>query len=251
MNVRSQRKEGQPMKGVDERIHLERISEESLYSAGANSATIRYSFEIAQRYLVGDSILELGPAEGVMSELLASAGKKMTLVEGSGRFCDSLRQRFPDANVVHCLFEEFESTQEFDNIILGHVLEHVQDPVDILSRARKWLKPRTGRLFAAVPNARSLHRQAAVIMGLLKSEDALNEMDVHHGHRRVFNPESFRNTFLQAGFQIEIFGGYWMKPVSNRQIETTWSAEMLDAFMRLGERYPDIAGEIYVVARSS
>jgi hypothetical protein len=25
---------------------------------------------------------------------------------------------------------------------------------------------------------------------------------------------------------------------------------MLDAFMQLGERYPDIAGEIYVVARN-
>ncbi len=237
------------MKVVDETSHLERISADSLYAAGANSATIRYSFEIAKRYLLGDSILELGPAEGVMTELLASTGKELTLVEGSGRFCDSLRERFPDANVVHSLFEEFESTLEFDNLVLGHVLEHVQDPVDILARARKWLKPRTGRLFAAVPNSRSLHRQAAVIMGLLKSEDALNEMDLHHGHRRVFDPESFRNAFLQAGFQIEMFGGYWLKPVSNKQIETTWTSDMLDAFMRLGERYPDIAGEIYVVAR--
>ena len=237
------------MKVVDETSHLERISADSLYAAGANSATIRYSFEIAKRYLLGDSILELGPAEGVMTELLASTGKELTHVEGSGRFCDSLRERFPDANVVHSLFEEFESTLEFDNLVLGHVLEHVQDPVDILARARKWLKPRTGRLFAAVPNSRSLHRQAAVIMGLLKSEDALNEMDLHHGHRRVFDPESFRNAFLQAGFQIEMFGGYWLKPVSNKQIETTWTSDMLDAFMRLGERYPDIAGEIYVVAR--
>lgn len=239
------------MKSIDERNHLERISADSLYSAGANTATIRYSFEIARRYLVGDSILELGPAEGVMTELLAGTGMNLTLVEGSGRFCESLRQRFPDADVVHSLFEEYSSPAVFDNIILGHVLEHVQDPVDILARARAWLKPGTGRLFAAVPNARSLHRQAAVLMGLLDSEDALNEMDIHHGHRRVFNPETFRNAFLQSGMKIEIFGGYWLKPVSNKQIETTWTPEMLDAFMRLGERYPDIAGEIYVVARSA
>jgi hypothetical protein len=75
-------------------------------------------------------------------------------------------------------------------------------------------------------------------------------MDLHHGHRRVFNPETFRNAFYQAGLQIEVFGGYWMKPVSNKQIEDNWSAEMLDAFMKLGERYPDIAGEIYIVASS-
>jgi hypothetical protein len=39
--------------------------------------------------------------------------------------------------------------------------------------------------------------------------------------------------------------------VSNKQIEANWTPEMLDAFMQLGERYPDIAGEIYVVARNN
>ena len=198
--------------------------------------------------MVGESILEMGPAEGVMTELLATTGKKLTLIEGSGLFCVNLRRRFPQANTIHSLFEEFEPNELFDNIILGHVLEHVEDPVDILSRAKRWLKPGVGRIFGAVPNARSLHRQAAVIMGILKEEDALNEMDIHHGHRRVFNPESFRNAFSQAGLKIEIFGGYWMKPVSNAQIEASWTPEMLEAFMVLGERYPDIAGEIYIVA---
>jgi 2-polyprenyl-3-methyl-5-hydroxy-6-metoxy-1,4-benzoquinol methylase len=231
-----------------EKVRLESISNVSLYCAGVNSATIKYSFKIAQRHMVGDTILELGPAEGVMTELLAATGKKLTLVEGSSLFCDSLRRRFPDANIVNALFEEFQSNELFDNVILGHVLEHVEDAVDILARAKQWLKPDVGRLFAAVPNARSLHRQAAVIMGILREEDSLNEMDLHHGHRRVFNSEMFRNTFARAGLKIEIFGGYWIKPVSNAQIEASWTPEMVEAFMVLGERYPDIAGEIYVVA---
>jgi 2-polyprenyl-3-methyl-5-hydroxy-6-metoxy-1,4-benzoquinol methylase len=231
-----------------EKVRLETISNVSLYCAGVNSASIKYAFRVAQRHMVGDTILELGPAEGVMTELLAATGKKLTLVEGSALFCESLRRRFPDANTVNALFEEFESRDLFDNIILGHVLEHVEDAVDILSRAKQWLKPGIGRLFAAVPNARSLHRQAAVIMGILREEDALNEMDMHHGHRRVFNPETFRNAFARAGLKIEIFGGYWMKPVSNAQIEASWTSEMVEAFMVLGERYPDTAGEIYAVA---
>lgn len=231
-----------------EEDRLENISNVSLYAAGASSTMIKYSFDIAVRHLVSGNLLEMGPAEGVMTELFASTGRQLTVVEGSSKFCLDLRKRFPDANVVHALFEEFHPEQQFDNIILGHVLEHVQNPVDILVRAKQWLKPHTGRLFAAVPNARSLHRQAAVIMGLLSQEDELNEMDIHHGHRRVFNPETFRNIFYQSGLKIEIFGGYWMKPVSNKQIEESWTPEMLDAFMQLGERYPDIAGEIYVIA---
>ena len=232
----------------DEKNRLETIANGLQYSTGANGAMVNYSFRIAQRYLNGDSVLEMGPAEGVMTALLAATGKDLTLVEASGAYCADLAQRYPQANVVHALFEEFEPGRQFDTILLGHVLEHVVDPVDILKRAAAWLTPGSGRLFAAVPNARSLHRQGAVIMGLLPQEDALNASDIKHGHRRVFNPESFRNAFYQAGLKIDVFGGYWMKPVSNKQIEEHWTADMLEAFMQLGERYPDIAAEIYVVA---
>ncbi|HET7776284.1 MAG TPA: class I SAM-dependent methyltransferase [Azospira sp.] len=232
---------------TEEKNKLQQISQTSLYSAGVMPAAMAYCFRILQRHLQGDSLLEMGPAEGVMTELLATTGKAMTVVEGSALFCDSLSQRFPAARVVHALFEEFEPEEQFDTIILGHVLEHVQDPVDILTRARRWLKP-GGRIFAAVPNARSVHRQAAVIMGMLPQEDALNEMDLHHGHRRVFNPESFRSAFTQAGLKVDIFGGYWLKPISNGQIESHWTPAMIEAFMQMGERYPDIAGEIYVLA---
>ncbi|MGE8546976.1 MAG: class I SAM-dependent methyltransferase [Alcaligenes sp.] len=231
----------------DELLHLEAISQNSLYAAGVNRAMVEYSFRIARRFVQGRSILEMGPAEGVMTELLVQLGKELTVVEGSQLFCDDLAARFPGIHVEHALFEEFEPRQAFDTIVLGHVLEHVQDPVAILSRVREWLTPE-GRVFAAVPNARSLHRQAAVMMGLLAQEDQLNDTDRHHGHRRVFNPESFRSAFTQAGLKVDYFGGYWIKPVSNSQIEATWTPQMVEAFMALGERYPDIAAEIYVVA---
>jgi 2-polyprenyl-3-methyl-5-hydroxy-6-metoxy-1,4-benzoquinol methylase len=231
-----------------EHQHLERIASDSWYARGVNARTIDYSFRIFSRHFHGESILEMGPAEGVMTNLLAPLAKELTLLEGSGRFCDDLSRRFPKATVVHSLFEDFRPTRQFDSIVLGHVLEHVLDPVAILRLAKSWLKP-DGRVLAAVPNARSVHRQAAVLLGLLQFEEQLNETDVHHGHRRVFNPETFRNAFLQSGLAIEVFGGYWLKPLSNRQLEDTWTPEMLEAFMQLGERYPDIAAELYVIAK--
>lgn len=232
---------------LDEKESLQDISLSSLYSAGVMPIAIRYCFRILQRHMHGDSILELGPAEGVMTELLVNTGKSVTVVEGSSFFCDRLRLKCSQLTVVNALFEEFESVERFDTIILGHVLEHVQNPVEILARAKSWLKP-GGCVFAAVPNARSLHRQAAVIMGMLACEDALNDLDIHHGHRRVFSPESFRSVFAQAGLKIDVFGGYWLKPLSNKQIEMNWNSEMIEAFMQMGERYPDIAGEIYILA---
>ena len=235
------------MNSVVERQRLENIAAQSLYGAGLNRHSILHSFEIMKRYIQPGPILELGPAEGHMTDLLVECGQPLTCVDGGKPFCDSLAGRHPQVEVVHSLFEEFQPTGQFNTIILGHVLEHVEAPVEILRRARGWLAP-GGRVIAGVPNARSLHRQAAVIMGLLPFEEELNEADRHHGHRRVYNPETFRRDFRDAGFEIEVFGGYWLKPLSNSQLESSHSDEMIRAFMKLGERYPDIAGEIYIVA---
>lgn len=228
---------------------LDAIARDSIYGLGCNAAMIRYSWSIARRHLPPGRLLEMGPAEGVMTQLIAAERPELDLLEGSPVYCLGLRERFPQAQVHESLFEDFQPAAPYAAIVLGHVLEHVVDPVGVLKQVRNWLAP-GGRIFAAVPNARSLHRQAAVIMGLLPQEDAMSELDHRHGHQRVFNPESFRACFTQAGLNIEVFGGYWMKPVSNAQIDRDWTPAMLEAFMKLGERYPDTAAEIYVVASS-
>jgi 2-polyprenyl-3-methyl-5-hydroxy-6-metoxy-1,4-benzoquinol methylase len=235
------------MDNYDERGRLSRIALDSWYARGLNSVSTRYTARVFERFWHGPRCLEMGPAEGVMTEILAEVFPDLTLVEGAEEFCRDLAVRYPKARIVNSLFEEFEPEGAFDTIVLGHVLEHVDNPGEILRRAGKWLAP-DGVICAAVPNSRSIHRQAAVLMGLLPSEDSLNETDLHHGHRRVYNPESFRSDFSSAGLRIEYFGGYWLKPLSNAQIEAAWTSEMVDAFMQLGERYPDIAAEIVVVA---
>jgi len=233
-----------------DRVALEAIASDSLYGAGANGASVEYCAEVFARYWRGGSVLELGPAEGLMTGHLVERFDRVTTVEGSERFCESLRERFGSITVVQALFEEYQPSERFDAIVLGHVLEHVAEPRALLSRAAGWLAP-NGQLFAAVPNARSLHRQAAVVMGLLETEHQLNEMDRHHGHRRVYDPESFRAEFLGAGLRIEVFGGYFLKCLSSAQIDAHWTPAMLHAFMALGERYPDVAGEIYAVASAA
>jgi 2-polyprenyl-3-methyl-5-hydroxy-6-metoxy-1,4-benzoquinol methylase len=235
-----------PTDRQQEHSRLNEIALDSWYAQGANAAMTAYGARVFRRTWRGRRALELGPAEGQMTGWLLEDFEEVTLVEGAEHFAAALREQFPSATVVHSLFEDFTTTEEFDTILVGNVLEHVRDPQQLLNDARRWLS-RHGRIYASVPNARSVHRQAAVLMGLLASEHSFNEADIHHGHRRVYNPESLRGDFLAAGLRIEMFGGYWLKPLSNAQIEATWTGEMLDAFMQLGERYPDIAGQIYVV----
>ncbi|HHH44289.1 MAG TPA: class I SAM-dependent methyltransferase [Gammaproteobacteria bacterium] len=230
-----------------EQVRLDTIALDPKYAEGPNESMVEYSFEVFSRYLEDGPTLEMGPAEGVMTRHLVEAGYPLTVVEASGRFCNDLKARHPGIHVVQSLFETFSPAQKFTNIILGHVLEHVENPAAILARVKEWLAE-DGRILAAVPNSRSLHRQVGVLLGQLPIESALNEADLQHGHRRVYDPESFRHEFMVAGLDIRVFGGYWLKPVSNAQIEEHWTREMISAFMQLGERYPDIAAEIYVIA---
>lgn len=227
---------------------LNDIANNSLYCAGASGMTIKYSFEIFKRYIKGKNILELGSAEGVMTEFFYKMPLDLTIVEGAEVFCKRLKERFPKAKVINSLFEDFHSEEKFDNIILGHVLEHVDNPVEILKKLKPILSP-NGTILAAVPNSNSIHRQAAVKMGILEKTNSMSELDYHHGHKRVYSINEFKNDFIQAGFNIKKIGGYWLKPVSNKQIEESWTEEMLIAFMALGELYPEIAAEIYVVAK--
>lgn len=227
--------------------NLDKIAEKSLYQVKTGILMQDYTFELIKRYFDGNKdVLELGPAEGTMTRYFSSYFNSLDVVEGSGFFCKLIKSKYPRVNVYNEYFESFYIDKKYDLIILGHVLEHVNDPVSVLENINKMLK-NNGKIFCAVPNSNSLHRQAAVIMGILDVETSMSEKDYHHGHKRVFDSSSFRSVFNQAKFNIEHFGGYWLKPLSDIQLES-WSDEMIMAFMKLGERYPDIAAENYVIA---
>ncbi|MDR2730215.1 MAG: class I SAM-dependent methyltransferase [Treponema sp.] len=237
---------------MDEKERLEKIAENSIYCKGINALAQQYCVQIFMRYLKKGSILELGPAEGIMTDILYPLyPQNYTVVDGSSVFINSLKQRYPSINAVESIFEEFDPDiappVTFDNIILGHVLEHVTDPVAILMLCKKWLKD-DGVILSAVPNKNSIHRHAAVEMGLLSKLDDFSEKDKHHGHRRVFELNDFLKTFEQAELKILAKGGYWLKPISDAQIESQWTNSMIQAFFKLGELYPDIAAEIYAIA---
>ncbi|MDO7204865.1 methyltransferase domain-containing protein [Paraclostridium bifermentans] len=70
----------------------------------------------------------------------------------------------------------------------------LKNPIELLKKVKTWLKP-NGLILAAVPNSNSIHRQAAVLMGLLKEQNELGETDKLIGHRRVYNNEQLKSDF--------------------------------------------------------
>lgn len=208
---------------------------------------IRFRYETIKPKLAGKRGLELGPAEGEMTQFLINDFEQLTIVEGSADLLAQIPQR-ENLIKVHALFEEFQPEQPFDSIILEHVLEHVDDPVGLLGRVKKWLTP-NGKLFLGVPNGNSIHRLVAVKIGLLDNPCQLNSRDHSLGHRRVYTPETFRADIEKSGLKVLEMGGVYFKPLSNGQIQEHWSEEMIQGFFELGKDFPEHAAEIYAVCQ--
>lgn len=206
---------------------------------------IGFRYKTIKPKLVGPRGLELGPAEGEMTQFLINDFEQLTIVEGSAELLAQIPQR-PNLVKVHALFEEFKPEHPFDSIILEHVLEHVDNPVGLLSRVKNWLSS-NGRLFLGVPNGNSIHRLVAVKMGLLGNPCQLNSRDHALGHRRVYTPETFRADIEKSGLKVLEMGGVFFKPLANGQIQEHWTEEMIQGFYELGKDFPENAAEIYAV----
>lgn len=216
---------------------------------GFNAQLIKWRYEVLARHFVGSTCLELGSSDGQGTVRLLDHFASVTAVDGSVSASARLRQLQPDPRltVVCSYFEDFDVPERFDTIVAAHILEHVDNPAQVLSIAIKHLAP-GGRILVDVPNANSLHRQLGVLMGMLETETSLNDADVSIGHQRVFTPDSFRAEITASGLLIENFGGIFLKLLSNSQTEQQFDEFQLQGMAALGERFPELASEIYVVA---
>lgn len=105
----------------------------------------------------GSRVLDAGAGTGKLVEALGAAGfdargidpsaRSVALAESAGR------------PVSRESIEEHEDSG-LGGVALWHVLEHVDDPVEALSRAAGWLRP-DGTAIVAVPNIASLQARVA------------------------------------------------------------------------------------------
>jgi 2-polyprenyl-3-methyl-5-hydroxy-6-metoxy-1,4-benzoquinol methylase len=215
-----------------------------------NGWMIQRRYRELTRHFVGTTCLELGSSEGSGTDRLLEHFDHVVAVEGSASAAALLRDRYSGdrLEVVNALFEDVDlGGRTFDTVVLAHVLEHVDDPAVVLSRAKDFVSE-DGVLVVDVPNADSLHRQVGVQMGLLQERTELNAADLSIGHRRVYNPATFRQEIVDAGLTIQVFGGMFIKVLSNSQTEVVFDEDQLEALFRVGADNPNVAAEIYVIA---
>jgi 2-polyprenyl-3-methyl-5-hydroxy-6-metoxy-1,4-benzoquinol methylase len=199
------------------------------------------------------SVLELGSFRGDFTRRLMPHFADITCVEASGEAVAASRAALGAAvTFVQGTFETVSLGRTFDNIVLTHVLEHLDDPIGVLSRVnREWLSE-SGRLFLVCPNANAASRQIAVKMGLISHHSAVTPAEKEHGHRITYALDTLERDARAAGLTVVHRSGIFFKALANFQWDRLLatdiiSPEYLEGCYQLGHVYPDLCSSIFLV----
>jgi len=170
-------------------------------------------------------------------------GKVLELGSFKGDFTDRLLPHFSDVTCV---------PERYANVVLTHVLEHIDDRVGLLRRINdEWLTD-DGRLLLVCPNAHAPSRQIAVLMGLISHNAAITPAEAEHGHRTTYSLDTLERDAVAGGLRVVHRSGIFFKALANFQWDQVIPAGIvdeayLDGCYRLGQRYPDLCSSIFLV----
>lgn len=204
-------------------------------------------------FIKGDDVLELGCFQGRFTKRLEEHFTDITCVEASSEAIVEARKILRnDINIIHSLFENVTLPKKYNNIVMTHVLEHLSNPVELLSKVNKdWLSD-SGKFFLVCPNANAPSRQLAVKMGLISHNSAITDAEEKHGHRITYSLDTLERDAKAAGFKIVHRSGIFFKALANFQWDKLLktdivSNEYIEACYDLGHIYPDLCSSIFLV----
>jgi SAM-dependent methyltransferase len=243
--------------GLD--AHVEAYERDSPYYEENRIVAVAYAERIGRyvREHRSKSVLSLGighadVARVILGQLTGGSLTRYLIVDGAPRLIAAFKETvdpMPSGlELLEGYFESFEYPRRFDVIEAGFILEHVDDPGLILRRLHRFLAP-SGRLFIAVPNARSLHRLLGYHAGLLDDLYALSEADHALGHKRYFDAASLTELVVRSGYRVAEKGGLLLKPFTTAQMRMLELApEVWQALLTVAAGLPEISNAICIEA---
>lgn len=156
--------------------------------------------EMISKFLKPSQVLEVGCSTGLMLSLLRKMGWQVIGVEISKKAANIAKER--GIEVIESDFLKVRLEKKFDLVIFNHTLEHLQDPIEVLKKAKLTLKPK-GILYIDLPNFGGFSAR------ILKGKWPLLLPDEHLWH---FNLKSLSILLKKMGFKIlkvERASGIW------------------------------------------
>ncbi|WP_071467518.1 class I SAM-dependent methyltransferase [Polynucleobacter asymbioticus] len=212
-----------------------------------------YQIKSFEPFFLKGSLLELGSFKGNFTSRFLPYFDDITCVEASDvAIAEAEKKLGNHVKFINALFENVTLPKRYDNIVLTHVLEHLDDPIFVLKRINdEWLAP-GGRLFLVCPNANAPSRQIAVKMGLISHNSAVTSAEADHGHRCTYSLDTLDRDATAAGLKVAYRSGIFFKALANFQWDRLLktdiiSKEYLDGCYKLGQQYPDLCSSIFLM----
>ena len=215
-----------------------------------------YMLKTFEPFFNTGSVLELGSFKGDFTKRLLDYFDDISCVEASSESIAKAKDMLGDKVVFYNDQIEFSKLpRRYDNIILTHVLEHLDDPVAVLKRVNDDLLAPTGKFFLVCPNANAPSRQIAVKMGLITHNSAVTQSEAEHGHRRTYSLDTLERDVVAAGLKVVHRSGIFFKALANfqwdRLLQTDIiSKEYLEGCFMLGQQYPDLCSSIFLLCEN-
>jgi len=156
--------------------------------------------KIFEQVPAGSIVLEIGCGSGRLANIL-------TIWKKCRVYCvdkDPIISSFAKGKCLEVLNIDIENTDlpyekgVFDCIIIGNVLEHMIEPLQVLTRLKKYLK-KDGLLIYSVPSIVNWHSRLTICLGKFEYEDGTV---FERTHLRFFTLRSAKNLALDSGYHI-------------------------------------------------
>ena len=128
-----------------------------------------------RKHFVKGNLLEMGSYKGTFTKRFLPFFDDISCIEASSDAIDIAKNELKGKkiNFYNDLFENVVLPQKYNNIILTHVLEHLDNPIFVLKKIKNEWLAKNGKLFLVCPNANAASRQIAVKMGLISHNSAI------------------------------------------------------------------------------
>jgi len=242
-------------------MSLERNYNEELKDTADHKYAYNFDFDVMHPFMLKSFIpffkegnfLELGSFKGDFTKRFLPYFNDITCVEVSDEAIAIAKDTFGEkVKFVQSLFETATLSTKYNNIVLTHVLEHIENPVAVLKRVNdEWLAD-DGRFFLVCPNANAASRQIAVKMGLISHNAAISPAEEAHGHKITYTLDTLERDATAAGLKVVYRSGIFFKALANFQWDRLLntdiiSTEYLEGCFQLGQQYPDLCSSIFLM----
>ena len=163
----------------------------------------RMRFGAALPFLKGGSFLDIGCSQGEIIKHLPE-GSEYTGIEGNKDYFQAARQQNPGKKFINLYLDEENAKHldvgRVDVIIALAVIEHMENPVDVLSAMRRYLKP-GGRIIISTPSKKS----ELVLRFGSKLRIFTSEM---HEHKKQFSKDELFDMVKRSGYRVELYKSF-------------------------------------------